>query len=62
MQKRRRFKQSGSLEIRLAELARKLRADAKELPQGIDREILLRRAREAEVTGRLADSLRSGSK
>ncbi len=62
MQKRRRFKQSSSLEERLAELVRKLRADAKELPRSIDREMLLRKAREAEMTSRLASFLRSDCK
>jgi hypothetical protein len=52
---RRRFEQANSLEQRLAEEAKRLRQQAKELPPGPDRERLLRKAREnetvAHVTG-----------
>jgi hypothetical protein len=58
MQKRHRFKQTHTLEERLTEKARDLRAKAKALPHGIERETLLRGAREAEVTCRLTGWLK----
>jgi hypothetical protein len=59
MQKRRRFKQIQSLEKRLAEEARQLRAQAQELPPGSDREALLRRARHDEAAAHLTEWLTS---
>lgn len=44
MQKRRRFMQTVSLEERLAQEAERLREEAKKLPHGPEREILLRTA------------------
>jgi hypothetical protein len=49
MQHRRRFKQIDSLEERLAQEAERLRAEAKKLPPGFQRETLLRKARQAEI-------------
>lgn len=49
MIKRRRFKQSHPLDERLADEARRLREEAAKLPPGIDRERLLRKARQDET-------------
>lgn len=59
MQKRRRFKQSQSLEERLAEEAKRLREQAKLLPHGAVREAALRRARQAETGSHMSEWLRS---
>lgn len=59
MQHRRRFKQSLSLEERLSEEAKCLRAEAKLLPPGAEREALLRKARQAETGAHLSEWLRS---
>ncbi|MBR0749035.1 hypothetical protein JQ582_34405 [Bradyrhizobium japonicum] len=48
MSKRRRFKQSQSLEVRLAAKAEHLREKAGKAPPGTERETLLRRARQFE--------------
>jgi len=50
---RRRFKQTTSLEQRLAEEAHRLREQAKTLPPGADRERLLRKAREDEMVAQM---------
>lgn len=59
MQHRRRFKQTTTLEERLAQEAERLRDLAKELPYGPEREILLRRARQAEVGSHMTEWLTS---
>ena len=46
---RRRFNQTQSLEERLAEEAKRLRAEAKLLPPGSIRDTLIRKARQAET-------------
>jgi hypothetical protein len=51
---RRRFKQILSLEERLSEEAKRLREDAKLLPPGPERDVLIRRARQAETGLRVA--------
>lgn len=56
---RRRFKQTLSLEERLAEEAKRLREKAKMLPPGAPREEMLRRARQAETGSHISDWLRS---
>jgi hypothetical protein len=56
---RRRFKQTQSLEERLAEEAKRLRAEAKLLPPGAVRDALIRRAREVESGSRMSQWLRS---
>jgi hypothetical protein len=56
---RRRFKQTVPLEERLAQEAARLREQASKLPQGSEREILLRRARQAETGSHLSEWLRS---
>jgi hypothetical protein len=57
--KRRRFKQTQSLEERLAEEAQRLREAAKDAVPGIDREHLLRRARQCETGSHISEWLRS---
>ena len=59
MQQRRRHKQTVSLEERLAKEAERLREQAKELPHGLERELLLRKARQAETGSHINDWLRS---
>ena len=59
MMKRRRFKQTTTLEERLAQEAQRLREEAKRLPHGAEREILLRKARQAETGSHISDWLRS---
>ena len=56
---RRRFKQSLSLEERLANEAKRLRDEAKLLPSGAEREALLRRARQAETGSHVSEWLAS---
>jgi len=59
MTKRRRFKQTVILEERLVQEAQRLREEAKRLPHGPEREILLRKARQAETGSHISDWLRS---
>ena len=59
MQRRRRFKQTISLEERLAEEARRLREEAESLPHGPVRDEALRRARQAETGSHMSEWLRS---
>jgi hypothetical protein len=54
---RRRFKQTVSLEGRLAEEASRLRKEARGAPPGVGRERLLRKARELDMTIRLSESI-----
>jgi hypothetical protein len=56
---RRRFKQTQSLEERLAEVAKRLHEEAKSLPPGSQREETLRRARQAETGSHMSEWLRS---
>ena len=44
MQRRRRFKQTSSLQARLADEAKRLREEARSLPPGAQRDDLIRRA------------------
>jgi hypothetical protein len=61
-QQRRRFKQrTQTFEEHLAEEAGRFREAAKELPQGMARELLLRRARQAETASHMSDWLRSSA-
>jgi hypothetical protein len=55
MQKRRRFKQTETLEQRLADEAKRLREQAKPLGPGAVREALLRKARRAEAASHLSE-------
>lgn len=59
MKQRRRFKQTESLEERLAQEAERLKEQARELPHGPEREILLRKARQAETGSRMSEWLTS---
>jgi len=56
---RRRFKQTQSLEERLSEEAKRLRADAKLLPPGAVRDELILRARQAETGSHMSEWLSS---
>jgi hypothetical protein len=56
---RRRFKQIQSLEERLSEEAKRLRAKAKLLPPGAARDALIRKARQAETGSHMSEWLRS---
>jgi hypothetical protein len=48
-----------SLEERLAEEAKRLREKARYLPPGLEREIILRKARQAETGAHVSEWLRS---
>jgi hypothetical protein len=52
---RRRFTQTTSLEGRLADEAKRLRKQAQGTPPGIERERLVRRARQAETATRMTE-------
>ena len=54
-----RFKQTISLEQRLSEEAKRLRAEAKLLPPGPDRDTLIHKARQAETGSHVSEWLRS---
>lgn len=56
---RRRFKQTQSLEVRLAESARRLRREAKLLPPGAKRDEMIRKARQAETASHMNEWLTS---
>jgi hypothetical protein len=56
---RRRFKQTQSLEERLAEEAKRLRAEAKLLPPGAARDEMIRKARQAETGSHMTEWLTS---
>jgi hypothetical protein len=56
---RRRFKQTQSLEERLAEEAKRLREEAKLLSLGMVRDTLLRKARQCETGSRMSEWLSS---
>ena len=59
MQKRRRFKQIATLDHRLDEHAERLRKEARGTPPGVERDKLIRRARQAEATVHLEEWLKS---
>ncbi len=56
---RRRFKQTQSLEDRLSEEAKRLRAEAKLLPPGAVRDALIRKALQAESGSHMSEWLTS---
>jgi hypothetical protein len=58
-QQRRRFRQTISLEERLAEEAKRLREAARLLPPGAVRQAALRKARQAEIAAHLSEWLQS---
>ena len=55
---RRRFDQTQSLEVRLADEAKRLREKAKTLKPGAARDGLIRRARQAETGAHISEWLR----
>nr|WP_082649980.1 hypothetical protein [Bradyrhizobium lablabi] len=59
MQQRRRFKQTQSLEERLADEAKRLREQAELLPPGPLRDAVERKARQAETDSHVSEWLRS---
>jgi hypothetical protein len=59
MQKRRRFKQTETLEERLAKEAERLKAQVQTMPPGLERDRLLRKARQAETASHMNDWLAS---
>jgi hypothetical protein len=59
MSMRHRFKQTDSLEARLAAEAERLREQAKSLPPGAARDEMLRKARQAETGSQMSEWLRS---
>jgi len=60
MQQRRRFTQpTTQLEDRLAQEAKRLRKEAQGTPPGVERDRLIRRARQAETGSHMSEWLRS---
>jgi hypothetical protein len=59
MQERRRFQQIDPLDKRLSEEAVRLRREARGTPPGVERERLIRRARQAETASRMSEWLSS---
>jgi hypothetical protein len=57
--KRRHFKQTTTLDQRLTQEAKRLRQEAKGIPPGIEREMLIRRARQAETAVHIQEWLAS---
>jgi hypothetical protein len=55
MQERRRFNQTAPLDQRLIEEAQRLRKEAQGTHPGIERERLIRRARQAETAARMQE-------
>jgi AmiR/NasT family two-component response regulator len=61
MQKRRRFKQTQSLEDRLAQDTAQLREQAKALPPGRARELIMAKITQNEAASHLCEMLRAPS-
>ncbi|SIO33171.1 hypothetical protein SAMN05443247_04048 [Bradyrhizobium erythrophlei] len=59
MQQRRRFKQTTTLDQRLSEQAERLRKEAQGTPPGVERDDLLRRARQAEAAAHMQEWITS---
>jgi hypothetical protein len=59
MPRRRRFKQTLTLEERLAEAAKNLREQAKALPPSAEREELIRKARQTDIASHMNEWLTS---
>lgn len=55
----RRFKENGPLGRRLTEQAKRLREEARPMPPGIERERLIRQARQAETAAHIQEWLTS---
>jgi hypothetical protein len=62
MPERRRFTQTTSVEERLAKEATQLREQAQGTPPGVERDLLVRKARRAETASHMAEWLASGYK
>ena len=62
MPERRRFTQTTSLEERLAKEATQLRKQAQGTPQGVERDLLVRKARRAETASHMTKWPASGYK
>ena len=62
MQQRRRIKQTGLLEDRLAALAKRLHEEAKSLPSGAARNDLIQKARQAEMGSHMSEGARKPQK
>jgi hypothetical protein len=62
MPERRRFTQTTSLEERFAKEATQLRKQAQGTPPGVERDLLVRKARRAETASRMTEWLASGYK
>ncbi|MGF6426924.1 uncharacterized protein (DUF3084 family) [Bradyrhizobium elkanii] len=56
---RRRIKQIETLEQRLADRAEEMRERARTMPPGVEKEALLKRARQAETGAHMSEWLRS---
>jgi hypothetical protein len=59
MKKRSRVKQTLTLEERLIEAAKRLREQAKILPASAERDELMRKARQAEITSHMSEWITS---
>ena len=59
MAERRRFKQIDPLDKRLSEEAERLRKEARGTPPGVERDRLVRLARQAETAARMSEWLQS---
>jgi hypothetical protein len=59
MKKRLRFKQTLSLRDRLAAWSEDVRRQANQLPPGLERDLLLRKARQADTASHLDDWINS---
>lgn len=59
MQQRRRFRQTEPLEVRLAKEAKRLREEAQALPPSLERDLVLRKARQAETGSHTSEWLTS---
>jgi hypothetical protein len=53
MKHRRRFKQIETLDVRLTQMAQQMRDEARTLPPGRRREILMRKVRQSEMAAEL---------
>ena len=62
MPERRRFTQTTSLEESLAKEAAQLRKQAQGTPPGVERDLLVRKARRAETASHMTEWLASGYK
>jgi len=56
---RRRIKHDTSLDQRLGEQAKRLRDEARGIPPGVQRDILIRQARQAETAAHMQEWLKS---